>query len=275
MSKHLLAIDQGTTGSTALVLDRDGKTIGRTTTEFPQHFPQPGWVVARHGADLGERRHLRGRRAAQRGGARRGHRGHRHHQPARDDGGLGPKDAASPSICAIVWQCRRTADVCDALKKDARTVARVRDKTGLVIDAYFSATKIAWLLDHNEGARERADAGRARLRHHRQRGSSSELDGGAGARHRRDQRVAHAAHEPRPLRVGPRALVALRGPRERPARRSSAAPRRSVAPRACASFPTASPSPASRATSRRRSSARPASTRATRSAPTAPAPSPS
>ena len=65
-----------------------------------------------------------------------------------------------PIDLAIVWQCRRTADVCDQLKKDARTIARVRDKTGLVIDAYFSATKIAWLLDNVSGARARADATR-------------------------------------------------------------------------------------------------------------------
>src|SRR6202034_172145 len=58
-----------------------------------------------------------------------------------------------------VWQCRRTSDVCEALKRDAATVARVRRKTGLVIDAYFSATKIAWLLDRVAGARERAERG--------------------------------------------------------------------------------------------------------------------
>ena len=69
-----------------------------------------------------------------------------------------------PIDLAIVWQCRRTAAVCEALKADPRTVARVREKTGLVIDAYFSATKIAWLLDHVSGARGARRARRARLR---------------------------------------------------------------------------------------------------------------
>src|SRR4029077_9695568 len=64
-----------------------------------------------------------------------------------------------PIDLAIVWQCRRTAETCDALKRDAQLVSRVREKTGLVIDAYFSATKIAWLLDHNAGMRARAEAG--------------------------------------------------------------------------------------------------------------------
>jgi glycerol kinase len=167
MAKHILAIDQGTTGSTALVVEiaaaedgrgKAGKTVGRTTTEFPQHFPKPGWVSH----DTGEIRtsveaSVRGALSA--AGVR-----------AEDLAAIGitnqrettvvwDRATRRPIDLAIVWQCRRTADVCDELKKDARLVDRVRQKTGLVIDAYFSATKIAWLLDHVDGARARAQRG--------------------------------------------------------------------------------------------------------------------
>jgi len=159
MSKYLLAIDQGTTGTTALVVSVEGGTLGRTTTEFPQHFPKPGWVshdtreiwasveasvtgalasAGVHGTDI----------------AAIGITNQRETTVVWDRSTLEPIDLA------IVWQCRRTADVCDELKKDERTVSRVREKTGLVIDAYFSATKVAWLLDHVGDARARADAGK-------------------------------------------------------------------------------------------------------------------
>jgi glycerol kinase len=160
MSKpdHLLAIDQGTTGTTALVLAVDGRTLGRTTTEFPQHFPKPGWVSH-------DVREIRASVETSVSGALKA-------------AGLGGQDVAAigitnqrettvvwdratraPIDMAIVWQCRRTAEVCAELKKDPKLVARVREKTGLVIDAYFSATKIAWLLDHVAGARARAEKG--------------------------------------------------------------------------------------------------------------------
>jgi glycerol kinase len=158
MAKHLLAIDQGTTGSTALVVALDGKTIGRTTTEFPQHFPKPGWVSH-------DTREIWSSVDASVSGALRSA-GVRGEDIAavgitnqRETTVVWERATRKPIDLAIVWQCRRTADVCDALKRDPRTVARVREKTGLVIDAYFSATKIAWLLDHVDGARARADKG--------------------------------------------------------------------------------------------------------------------
>ncbi|HXN32662.1 MAG TPA: glycerol kinase GlpK [Polyangiaceae bacterium] len=158
MSKHLLAIDQGTTGTTALVVSLDGRTVGRTTTELPQHFPKPGWVS--HDAREIWATVESSARGALRGASVRG----------EDIAAIGitnqrettllwDRATRRPIDLAIVWQCRRTADICDALKKDDRLVARVREKTGLVIDAYFSATKIAWLLDHVDGARARAEAG--------------------------------------------------------------------------------------------------------------------
>src|SRR6185312_306689 len=158
-SRYLLALDQGTTGSTALVVDpATGQTIGRATTEFPQHFPKPGWVSHDAGEiwaslETSVKGALKAAGIAGDAVAAIGITNQRETTLVWD------KATKKPIDLAIVWQCRRTADVCDALKKDARTVARVREKTGLVIDAYFSATKIAWFLDHVSGARARADKG--------------------------------------------------------------------------------------------------------------------
>jgi glycerol kinase len=162
MAKHILAIDQGTTGSTALVVDLAGSTLGRTTTEFPQHYPKPGWVSH----DVGEiwtsveasvtgamkAAGVRGEDIAAIGITNQ-----------RETTVVWERSTRKPIDLAIVWQCRRTADVCEALKKDPRTVARVREKTGLVIDAYFSGTKIAWLLDNVQGARARAEPHKGEL----------------------------------------------------------------------------------------------------------------
>ncbi|HEY6462369.1 MAG TPA: glycerol kinase GlpK, partial [Polyangiaceae bacterium] len=156
--EHLLAIDQGTTGTTALVLAADGRTLGRTNTEFPQHFPKPGWV-SHDVREIWTSVEASVRGALKASGVR-----------AEDLAAIGitnqrettvvwEKGTRRPIDLAIVWQCRRTADVCAKLKEDARLVGRVREKTGLVIDAYFSATKIAWLLDHVAGARARAEKG--------------------------------------------------------------------------------------------------------------------
>jgi glycerol kinase len=154
----LLAIDQGTTGTTALVLAADGRTLGRTNTEFPQHFPKPGWV-SHDVREIWASVEASVRGALKASGVR-----------AEDLAAIGitnqrettvvwEKATRRPIDLAIVWQCRRTADVCAKLKEDARLVGRVREKTGLVIDAYFSATKVAWLLDHVAGARARAEKG--------------------------------------------------------------------------------------------------------------------
>jgi len=157
MAKHLLAIDQGTTGSTALVFAQDGTTLGRATVEFPQHFPKPGWVE--HDANeiwkSVEESVTRAIAAAK--------------IDQKDIAGIGITNqrettlvwdckTGAPIHRAIVWQCRRTADACDALKK-AGHAPKILERTGLVIDAYFSGTKVAWILDHVDGARARADKG--------------------------------------------------------------------------------------------------------------------
>jgi glycerol kinase len=154
----LLAIDQGTTGTTALVLSVEGATLGRVNTEFPQHYPKPGWVshdVREIWASV-EASVTGALKAAGIGGNEVAALGITNQ---RETTVVWERGSRKPIDLAIVWQCRRTAEVCDELKKDPRTVARVREKTGLVIDAYFSATKIAWLLDHVPSARARADKG--------------------------------------------------------------------------------------------------------------------
>src|SRR5580700_2116211 len=157
MPAHLLAIDQGTTGSTALVVSLEGKTLGRSTVEFPQHFPRPGWV------EHDSREIWRSVETSVRGALTAAKL-----DPSqlaaigitnqRETTLLWERATGVPIANAIVWQCRRTADVCDALKK-AGHAPKVHEKTGLVLDAYFSGTKIAWLLDNVPGARDRAARG--------------------------------------------------------------------------------------------------------------------
>src|ERR1700722_19938128 len=159
MPPLILAIDQGTTGTTALVVSLEGETLGRVTVEFPQHFPKPGWVE--HDANdiwSSVGRAVTGALEAAKvvGSAIRaiGITNQRETTLVWD------RKTGKPIARAIVWQCRRTAGVCDELKKRGHE-PRVREKTGLVIDAYFSGTKIAWLLDHVEGARARAENGKS------------------------------------------------------------------------------------------------------------------
>jgi glycerol kinase len=168
MAKHLLAIDQGTTGSTALVVEiaagggataAAGRTLGRATVEFPQHFPKPGWV-SHDTREIWHSVEASVKEAVKTSGARPADIAAIGITNQRETTVVWDRATRRPIDLAIVWQCRRTADVCDGLKKDPHTVARVREKTGLVIDAYFSATKIAWLLDHVMGARALAERGK-------------------------------------------------------------------------------------------------------------------
>jgi glycerol kinase len=149
----ILAIDQGTTGTTCLVFDEEGRIAGRAYSEFEQHFPRPGWVEH----DAGEIWEVT-RRVAAEAIAAAGIRG-----ADLDAIGIGNQretvvawDPATgePVHRALVWQDRRTAERCDELRS-AGHEALIRERTGLVIDPYFSATKIEWLLRNVEGA-ERA-----------------------------------------------------------------------------------------------------------------------
>jgi len=157
MSQYILAIDQGTTGSTVLVLDETLAILGRHTEEFAQIYPQPGWVEhdpeaimtsversvagAIHGAGIS---------AAQIAGIGITNQ--------RETTVLWDRGTGEPVHNAIVWQCRRTQNRCAALKA-AGHERLFRSRTGLVLDPYFSGTKLAWLLDTIDGARARAAAG--------------------------------------------------------------------------------------------------------------------
>jgi glycerol kinase len=153
----LLAIDQGTTGTTSLVMDTSGATLGRATREFRQHFPAPGQVehdadeiwesVTLAVAEALARADVPGTRIAAIGITNQ-----------RETTLVWERASGNPIHPAIVWQDRRTAEKCAELK-GAGHEAKVRETTGLVLDPYFSGTKIAWILDHVSGARGRAERG--------------------------------------------------------------------------------------------------------------------
>jgi len=153
----LLAIDQGTTGSTALVMDLAGRTVAKANVEFPQHFPKPGWVEHRGEEILASVESAVRKALASEAGLvdRLAGIGITNQ---RETTLVWERATGKPIHNAIVWQCRRTADRCAELVAAGKSDL-VRERTGLVIDAYFSGTKVAWILDAVEGARERADRG--------------------------------------------------------------------------------------------------------------------
>jgi glycerol kinase len=159
MADYVLALDQGTTSSRTIVFDRAGQIVSVAQEEFPQIYPQPGWVEhdpeAIWGTQLGTARQAlqgAGIEAAQ--GAAIGITNQRETTVVWD------RRTGAPLHNAIVWQCRRTASMCDQLRADG-WADPVRAKTGLVVDAYFSGTKLAWLLDHVPGLRAKAERGDA------------------------------------------------------------------------------------------------------------------
>lgn len=157
MKKYIMALDAGTTSNRCILFNEKGEMCSVAQREFHQHFPKPGWVE--HDADeiwasmLGvavEAMSMIG--AAAENIAAIGITNQRETAIVWD------KNTGEPVYHAIVWQCRRTARYCDLLKERGLTDS-FRKKTGLVIDAYFSATKIRWILDHVPGARKRAERG--------------------------------------------------------------------------------------------------------------------
>src|ERR1700687_1931267 len=157
MAKHILAIDQGTTSTRAIVFDASGRPVASAQKELPQIFPKPGWVehdpeqiwsatveVAR---EAPPRANLDATALAGIGITNQ-----------RETTVVWDRATGKPIHNAIVWQDRRTADLCDALRR-AGHEPEIAAKTGLLLDPYFSASKIAWLLDHVEGARAKAEAG--------------------------------------------------------------------------------------------------------------------
>lgn len=157
MAKYIMALDAGTTSNRCILFNEKGETVSVAQKEFTQYFPQPGWVE--HDADeiwstqLGVAVEAMSKIGA----------------TAADIAGIGitnqretvivwDKETGAPVYHVIVWQCRRTSEYCDMLKEKGLTET-FRQKTGLMIDAYFSGTKVKWILDHVEGARERAKRG--------------------------------------------------------------------------------------------------------------------
>jgi len=154
---HILAIDQGTTSTRAIVFDTHGHPVAMAQVEFRQHYPQPGWVE--HDPETIWRDTLAAARSAigQSGVGAAGIAGIGITNQ-RETVVLWDRATGEPIYNAIVWQDRRTAELCRELKEDGAE-AEVRARSGLLIDPYFSATKISWMLDHVPGARARAERG--------------------------------------------------------------------------------------------------------------------
>jgi len=154
--KYILALDQGTTSSRAILFDAKGSIVDSAQCEYAQHFPQPGWVE--HDARDIWRTQLEVTQALIEQCARPESIEAIAITNQRETTVLWDRQTGQPIGPAIVWQDRRTADQCAALRQQGLT-ALIQAKTGLVLDAYFSGTKLAWLLDNIEGARVRAERG--------------------------------------------------------------------------------------------------------------------
>ncbi|MCO4772699.1 MAG: glycerol kinase GlpK [Deltaproteobacteria bacterium] len=157
MSRFILAIDQGTTGTTVLVLDERLSVLAKVNKEFPQIYPRPGWVE-HNPEDIWETTRATIAGALDRAGVQAGDVAGIGITNQRETTTVWRRRDGKPVHNSIVWQCRRTADTCADLK--ARGLEDTfRDRTGLVLDPYFSGTKVKWILDHVDGARDRAEAG--------------------------------------------------------------------------------------------------------------------
>ena len=157
MEQFILALDQGTTSSRAILFNKEGQIVGVEQEEFTQIYPKPGWVEhnaleiwntqLRVAQDLLQKQNLAPGQIAAIGITNQ-----------RETAVIWDKHTGQPIYNAIVWQDRRTAPICDNMKADGLE-EYAKENTGLVIDAYFSGTKVKWLLDNVEGARERANKG--------------------------------------------------------------------------------------------------------------------
>lgn len=158
MSKYILSIDQGTTGTTICILNKRGEVVSQADEDFRQIYPQPGWVehdpkdiwksvTSTIGQALGKS-HISTQDIAAIGITNQ-----------RETVMIWDRKTGEPIYNAIVWQCRRTSDFCDRLKKNKKAVNSIRNKTGLVIDPYFSASKVRWILNQVPNAKKRAEKG--------------------------------------------------------------------------------------------------------------------
>lgn len=157
MKKYVIALDQGTTSSRAIVFDKEQNIIGISQKEFTQIYPKEGWVehdpleiwATQYGVlqEVIAKTNISQDEVAAIGITNQ-----------RETTIVWDKNTGNPVYNAIVWQCRRTADICDRLKAKGLE-GYIKENTGLVVDAYFSGTKIKWILDNVEGAREKAERG--------------------------------------------------------------------------------------------------------------------
>lgn len=157
MENYILALDQGTTSSRAIIFDHGGRIVSEARKEFKQIYPQPGWVehdpMEIWGTQIGvtyeaiAKANIAPSQLVAIGITNQ-----------RETTIVWDRETGKPICNAIVWQCRRTAEICDELKREGLAEV-IRAKTGLIVDAYFSATKIKWILDNVEGAREKAQRG--------------------------------------------------------------------------------------------------------------------
>src|SRR4051794_20669075 len=155
----LLAIDQGTTGTSCLVFDLEGELLGRAYREFEQHFPRPAWVE-HDAAEIWEVTRAVAGEALDDAGVVPGELEAVGITNQRETVVVWDPETGEPLHHALVWQDRRTAGRCDALREQGEEDA-IRERTGLVLDPYFSATKMEWLLANVDGLAERARDGRA------------------------------------------------------------------------------------------------------------------
>ncbi|MFO7767772.1 MAG: glycerol kinase GlpK [bacterium] len=154
---HILAVDQGTTSSRAIIFSRDGAVQASAQREFAQHYPEPGWVE-HDASEIWSTQAGVISEAAARAGLRGGDLAAIGITNQRETTVVWDRSTGEPIAPAIVWQDRRTADLCDELKQ-AGHADIIAEKTGLFVDAYFSGPKLRWILDHVEDARRRAEAG--------------------------------------------------------------------------------------------------------------------
>lgn len=157
MAKYILALDQGTTSSRAIVFDYRGNNVAMVNKEFPQIYPRPGWVE-HNPMDIWESQLEVAHAALQKAGIIPSQIAAIGITNQRETTIVWDKATGEPVYNAIVWQCRRTASICDELKEKGWS-EKIREKTGLVVDAYFSGTKVKWILDNVPGVRERAESG--------------------------------------------------------------------------------------------------------------------
>ncbi|MBR1761340.1 MAG: glycerol kinase GlpK [Schwartzia sp.] len=157
MAKYVMALDAGTTSNRAIIFDEESRIVGVSQKEFTQHFPEPGWVE--HDAEeIWSTMVTVMKEALEKAGLTAGNLSAVGITNQRETAVVWDKNTGRPVYNAIVWQSRQTADICEDLKRQGLE-DEFHHKTGLVIDAYFSGTKVKWILDHVDGARAAAEKG--------------------------------------------------------------------------------------------------------------------